>query len=118
MFLKTILKRVRQALALCGVCLLLVCTLALPASAAESPLALRPLMSTGVEDVDTLFTNLTDFITGVVKIVGSVLCIYGLFQVGMSFSSHDPSQRIQGLMCIAGAVIIFFSPEILTAIQK
>ena len=81
MILKTILKRVRQALALCGVCLLLVCTLALPASAAESPLAPRLLMSTGVEDVDTLFTNLTDFITGVVKIVGSVLCIYCLFQV-------------------------------------
>lgn len=90
----------------------------MPACAAESPLAPRLLMSTGVDDVDTLFTNLTSLITGVVKVLGSIMCIYGLFQVGMSFSSHDPSQRIQGLMCIAGAVIIFFSPEILTAIQS
>ena len=108
--MKTILKRVRQALALCGVCLLLICALAMPASAAG-------LASTGVDDVDALFGNLTSFISGIVKIVGSILCIYGIFQVGMSFSSHDPSQRIQGLMCIAGAVIIFFSPEILAAIQ-
>lgn len=102
------LKKARRALALIGVCLLLICTLAVPACAATS---------TGVDDVDTLFGNLTSFISGVVKIVGSILCIYGIFQVGMSFSSHDPSQRIQGLMCIAGAVIIFFSPEILAAIQ-
>lgn len=117
--MKTILNRVRQALALCGVCLLLICTLAMPAYAAESPTHLAPrlLLSTGVDDVDALFGNLTSFISGIVKIVGSILCIYGIFQVGMSFSSHDPSQRIQGLMCIAGAVIIFFSPEILAAIQ-
>ena len=57
-------------------------------------------------------------ITGLVKVIGGILCIYGILQVGMSFSGHDPSQRIQGLMCIAGAIIIFFSPEILTAIQK
>lgn len=108
--MKKFLKKAKQALALCGVCLLLICTLALPASAAG-------LGSTGVDDVDALFGNLTSFISGIVKIVGSILCIYGIFQVGMSFSSHDPSQRIQGLMCIAGAVIIFFSPEILAAIQ-
>lgn len=113
------MKRMRQALALCGVCLLLICTLAIPASAAGLPggMAPRLLVTTGVDDVDTLFTNLTGFISGIVKIIGSILCIYGIFQVGMSFSSHDPSQRIQGLMCIAGAVIIFFSPEILAAIQ-
>lgn len=99
-----------------GVCLLLICSLAMPACAAESPLAPR-LLNTGVADVDALFSNLTNFISGVVKVIGSILCIYGIFQVGMSFSSHDPSQRTQGLMCIAGAVIIFFSPEILAAIQ-
>ncbi len=115
--MKKVLKRVRQALALCGVCLLLICTLAMPACAVESPFTPRLLVATGVDDVDTMFTNLTTFISGIVKIIGSILCIYGIFQVGMSFSSHDPSQRIQGLMCIAGAVIIFFSPEILSAIQ-
>lgn len=87
------------------------------ASTAEYLSSAAGMASTGVDDVDVLFGDLTSFISGIVKIVGSILCIYGIFQVGMSFSSHDPSQRIQGLMCIAGAVIIFFSPEILAAIQ-
>jgi hypothetical protein len=34
----------------------------------------------------------------------------------MSFQSHDPSQRSQGFLCLAGGLIIVFAKSILTAI--
>lgn len=111
-------QKARKLLAvLAAVMVLMGCNL-IPAQAANAEgLTVRPL-TTGVTEVDAMLTNLNELITGLVKVIGGILCIYGILQVGMSFSGHDPSQRIQGLMCIAGAIIIFFSPEILTAIQK
>lgn len=110
--------KLRKLLAVFAAIVVLMSCAVIPAQAAGTEaLTLRPL-TTGVTEVDTMLTNLSDLITGLVKVIGGILCIYGILQVGMSFSGHDPSQRIQGLMCIAGAIIIFFSPEILTAIQS
>lgn len=114
---KSLFRRLRKLLAVFAAVMVLMSCAVIPAQAAGAEaLTLRPL-TTGVTEVDTMLNNLSDLITGIVKVIGGVLCIYGILQVGMSFTSHDPSQRIQGLMCIAGAIIIFFSPEILAAIQ-
>ena len=120
---RRLFQKARKLLAVLAAVMVLMSCAVIPAQAAGADtlimpgIALRPL-STGVTEVDTMLTNLHDLISGLVKVIGGILCIYGILQVGMSFSGHDPSQRIQGLMCIAGAIIIFFSPEILTAIQK
>ncbi|MDE6993002.1 MAG: hypothetical protein K2P41_01040 [Lachnospiraceae bacterium] len=115
---KTLFRNLRKFLAVLAAVMVLMSCAVIPAQAAGAEaLTIRPL-TTGVTEVDTMLTNLNELITGLVKVIGGILCIYGILQVGMSFSGHDPSQRIQGLMCIAGAIIIFFSPEILTAIQK
>ena len=114
---KSLFRRLRKLLAVFAAVMVLMSCAVIPAQAAGAEaLTLRPL-TTGVTEVDTMLNNLSGLITGIVKVIGGVLCIYGILQVGMSFSGHDPSQRIQGLMCIAGAIIIFFSPEILAAIQ-
>lgn len=114
---KSLFRRLRKLLAVFAAVMVLMSCAVIPAQAAGmDALTVRPL-STGVEEVDTMLDNLNGLITGLVKVIGGILCIYGILQVGMSFSGHDPSQRIQGLMCIAGAIIIFFSPEILAAIQ-
>lgn len=114
---KSLFRRLRKLLAVFAAVMVLMSCAVIPAQAAGAEaLTLRPL-TTGVTEVDTMLNNLSSLITGIVKVIGGVLCIYGILQVGMSFTSHDPSQRIQGLMCIAGAIIIFFSPEILAAIQ-
>ena len=114
---KTIFRNLRTLLAVFAAVMVLMSCAVIPAQAAGADaLSLRPL-TTGVTEVDTMLTNLNELITGLVKVIGGILCIYGILQVGMSFSGHDPSQRIQGLMCIAGAILIFFSPEILTALQ-
>lgn len=109
--------KIRKFLAVLTAVIVLMSCAVMPAQAAGADaLTIRPL-TTGVTEVDTMLNNLNGLITGLVKVIGGILCIYGILQVGMSFSGHDPSQRIQGLMCIAGAIIIFFSPEILAALQ-
>lgn len=114
---KTIFRNLRKLLAVFAAVMVLMSCAVIPAQAAGvETLTLRPL-TTGVTEVDTMLTNLNELIIGLVKVIGGILCIYGILQVGMSFSGHDPSQRIQGLMCIGGAILIFFSPEILTALQ-
>ena len=39
-----------------------------------------------------------------------------IVQVGLSLKSHDPSQRANGFLTLAGGVIITFAKEILTLI--
>ena len=39
-----------------------------------------------------------------------------IVQVGLSLKSHDPSQRANGFLIIAGGIIISFSKEILNLI--
>ena len=41
---------------------------------------------------------------------------FGVVQVGLSLKSHDPSQRANGFLALAGGVIITFAKEILTLI--
>ena len=61
-----------------------------------------------------MFDNLIDFIGGVVKVVGVVAVLFGVVQLGLSIANHDPSQRAQGFLFIAGGVIVFFAPELIS----
>ena len=54
-------------------------------------------------DPITVVNNLSDF-------------IFGLVQIGLSLKSHDPSQRANGFLTLAGGVVITFAKEILTLI--
>ena len=42
---------------------------------------------------------------------------FGVVQVGLSLKSHDPSQRANGFLTLAGGVIITFAKEILDLIM-
>jgi len=57
--------------------------------------------------------NLSDFIFGLIRAVGLILLGFGIVQVGLSLKSHDPSQRANGFLTLAGGVIITFAKEIL-----
>ncbi len=61
--------------------------------------------------------NLSEFIFGLIRAVGIILLGWGIVQVGMSFSSHDPSQRSNGFLTLAGGVVITFAREILNLIM-
>ena len=68
------------------------------------------------DDPLTVINNLSDFIFGLIRAVGLILLGWGIVQVGLSLQSHDPSQRSNGFLTLAGGVIITFAKEILTLI--
>ena len=67
-------------------------------------------------DPITVVNNLSDFIFGIIRAVGLILLGWGIVQVGLSFQSHDPSQRSNGFLTLAGGIIITFAKEILNLI--
>ncbi len=64
----------------------------------------------------TVVNNLSDFIFGLIRAIGLILLGFGIVQVGLSLKSHDPSQRANGFLTLAGGVIITFAKEIFTLI--
>lgn len=80
----------------------LACCLTTPVLAAGDPLA--------------VIDNLNNFIFSIIRAVGLILLGWGIVQVGLSLQSHDPSQRSQGFLTLAGGIIITFAREILDLI--
>lgn len=75
---------------------------AVPALAADDPLA--------------VVNNLSDFIFSLIRAIGLILLGFGILQVGLSLKSHDPSQRANGMLTVAGGIVITFTKEILNLI--
>ena len=67
-------------------------------------------------DPITVVNNLSDFIFGLIRAIGLILLGFGIVQVGLSLKSHDPSQRANAFLTLAGGIIITFAKEILTLI--
>mgnify|MGYP001000404572 CR=1 FL=1 len=63
-----------------------------------------------------VINNLSDFIFGLIRAIGMILLGFGVVQIGLSLKSHDPSQRANGFLTLAGGVVITFAKEILTLI--
>ena len=68
------------------------------------------------DDPLTVVNNLSEFIFGLIRAVGIILLAFGVLQIGMSLKSHDPSQRANGMLTLAGGIVITFTKEILTLI--
>lgn len=74
------------------------------------------IMSTPVyaaEDPLSVINNLSTFIFGVIRAIGMIITGMGILQFGLAIKSHDPSQRDNGLISIAGGILIVFSKTIL-----
>ena len=90
----------RYCTAVMAVAVLCCCTV--PAFAADDPLA--------------VINNLSYFFFGLIRAVGLILLGWGIGQVGLSLLAHDPSQRSNGFLTLAGGIVITFAKEILTLI--
>ena len=104
MNLKNNKKAVKISRIIFAVYTVLVCIMvfALPAFADGDPL--------------TVINNLSTFIFSLIRAVGLILLGWGIVQVGLSLQSHDPSQRSQGFLTLAGGLVITFAKEILDLI--
>ena len=80
-----------------------------------SSIIILPASATGGDPL-TVVNNLSDFIFSMIRAVGLILLGWGIVQVGLSLQSHDPSQRSNGFLTLAGGIIITFAKEILTMI--
>ena len=81
---------------------LMVTVFILPAFAADDPL-------TGV-------SNLSEFIFSLIRAIGLILLGFGILQIGLALKSHDASQRANGMLTVAGGIVITFTKEILNLI--
>lgn len=73
-----------------------------------------PVLASG--DPLAVVNNLSNFIFGLIRAIGMILLGFGIVQVGLSLKSHDPSQRANGFLTVAGGIIITFAKEILNLI--
>lgn len=77
--------------------------------------AALPVAAAG-DGVTTTLTSFMDLLFSVIKIAGFGLAAWGLINIVIALNSHDPQQRLQGIMFFAGGLIVFFVKEILQAI--
>ena len=77
-------------------------TMAMPAFAANDPLA--------------TINALSDFVFSAIKAIGAILLGLGIVQIGLALKSHDAGQRAQGFMTFFGGVVIYFAKDILDMI--
>ena len=74
----------------------------------------RPVFA--ANDPVAVVNNFSEFMFGLIRAIGMILLGFGIVQVGLSLKSHDPSQRANGFMTVAGGIIITFAKEILNII--
>ncbi len=96
------LKTIRKTLFVVYVALIMVSAVTTPIYAANDPV--------------TVVNNFSDFMFGMIRAIGMILLGFGIVQVGLSLKSHDPSQRANGFMTVAGGIVITFAKEILNII--
>lgn len=96
------LKTIRKTIFVAHVALIMVGAVTTPIYAANDPV--------------TVVNNFSDFMFGMIRAIGMILLGFGIVQVGLSLKSHDPSQRANGFMTVAGGIVITFAKEILNII--
>lgn len=95
-------RRAKRVYAILTCLLLTLAVTIVPVFAAGNPLA--------------AVNNLSDFIFSLIRAIGLILLGFGILQLGLSLKSHDPSQRANGMLTIAGGIVIVFTKEILSLI--
>ena len=95
-------KRAKRVYTLLACLILAMAVTICPAFAADDPL--------------TVVNNLSEFIFSLIRAIGLILLGFGILQVCLSLKRHDPSQRANGMLTVAGGIVITFTKEILTLI--
>lgn len=70
------------------------------------------------EDPIRIINNLSDLIFQIITAIGGIVLGLGVFQFGMSWKSHDPSQRTNGLLGILAGIIMVSSKYIMNRITR
>lgn len=99
---KETLKRAAKSVLAAAFAVLLCCGLSFAADTADKSVLTNSL------------SKLQGIVEDIVTAVGVIMALFGVVQFGLSFQSHDPSQKAQGIMCFLGGVIIAIAPNLVT----
>ncbi len=69
------------------------------------------------EDPLQVINNLSNLMSSFISAIGGIILLFGVVQIGMSFNSHDPTQRINGFMTFVAGLIIASAKFILNKIM-
>ena len=94
--------KAKRAYAVFSAILLVMMVFVVPAFAADDPLQ--------------VVNNLSDFIFSLIRAIGLILLGFGILQIGLALKGHDASQRANGMLTVAGGIVITFTKEILSLI--
>ena len=78
--------------------------------------AMFSVMAFAAGDVTSVLSNTANLLFTVVRIVGVILCLWGIWELAQSLAQHDGSARFRGIMTFAAGLLVVFAKEILTAI--
>ena len=70
----------------------------------------------GTTTPDEAINNLGSMIQKIVVAIGVIMALWGIVQVGMSMAQHDPSQRMNGFLVLAGGILVAIAPGVLTTL--
>ncbi len=74
-----------------------------------------PAMAAG-DEVTKILGNLINILFSIITLVGVIALIWGFVQLVLAINGHDPSQRIQSFLTLAGGLLLVFIKSILVAI--
>ena len=64
----------------------------------------------------TAINNLSEMLYSIAKGVGVIMCIYAIYNFATSFASHDPNQRLSGVLVFVGGLFLLFAKTIINTI--
>ena len=99
--------RRRHLLMISMTMIMMITLMTVPAFATEAAMETDPIV---------VVNNLNTFVFGLIRAIGIILLGWGIVQVGLSFQSHDPSQRSNGFLTLAGGLVVTFAKEIMNLI--
>lgn len=67
-------------------------------------------------DITQMLNNTNTLVSGIIAAFGWLILLFGVVTFGLSFLSHDPSQKAMGLKAMIGGAIIASASSIVTYI--
>lgn len=67
-------------------------------------------------DITQMLNNTNTLMGTIITALGGIILLFGVANFGLSFLSHDPSQKATGLKCMVGGAIVASASSIVTYI--
>lgn len=67
-------------------------------------------------DINGMLNNTNTLMGTIITSLGAIILLFGVANFGLSFLSHDPSQKATGLKAMVGGAIIASAPSIVAFI--